>query len=393
MVKKLVFVLPSKGDEVVTSSSSSLRSKNRRIHELLEECKEFISQCGTLSGWDASKRLTNEYEMVSSSSSAHMAASSSAALPQPSSPSRQPISRSYYKLWEILHDFESEMFGAFSSPMKVAFLAEGPGGFVESFASFGRRRTAGDQLHCITLTSNKRGVPKWKLDALRHHASQIVIHHGADGTGNLYKMDNIDHFVTALGGDGVCHLVTADGGFDFSADFNRQEVSSARLILCETYSALRLQRTNGSFVLKIFDVQCDETFSILCVLNECYRTVRLVKPLTSRPANSEKYVVCTGFVGCDEATMARIRQAIVEAVPFVCPVPSALLSALVHFNTIYVGRQIAAIVAAISHQERIRKRSNDKKRLDDGDIVAALRSIQVAKAVKWTTVYCRGPGG
>ena len=47
-------------------------------------------------------------------------------------------------------------------------------------------------------------------------------------------------------------LITADGAFDCSDDFNRQERSSAKLIFCEIVLALSNQKINGSFYCKNF---------------------------------------------------------------------------------------------------------------------------------------------
>ena len=53
---------------------------------------------------------------------------------------------------------------------------------------------------------------------------------GLDNTGNIYKLENIKHFEeNKRKGD----FITADGGFDFSSDFNDQEKQSLRIIFCE----------------------------------------------------------------------------------------------------------------------------------------------------------------
>jgi hypothetical protein len=90
-------------------------------------------------------------------------------------------------------------------------------------------------------------------------------------------------------------IVTADGGFDFSVDFNHQESMATQLVLCEVFYALAIQKPGGSFILKIFDVFHKATVDILYILSYYYNNVSIMKPYTSRIANSEKYVVCQGF--------------------------------------------------------------------------------------------------
>ena len=51
-----------------------------------------------------------------------------------------------------------------------------------------------------------------------------------------------------------------------------------------------MQKKNGHFVLKIFDIFEDCTIDILYLLSSFYEKVIVMKPYTSRYANSEKYV-------------------------------------------------------------------------------------------------------
>ena len=48
-------------------------------------------------------------------------------------------------------------------------------------------------------------------------------------------------------------IITGDGGFDFSIDYNKQEILAVRLIFTQIVYALHLQKKGGTFILKIFD--------------------------------------------------------------------------------------------------------------------------------------------
>ena len=90
-------------------------------------------------------------------------------------------------------------------------------------------------------------------------------------------------------------FITGDGGFDYSIDFNRQEENSINLIFCEMLYALIMQKQGGCFVLKMFDIFHRNTIEILTILCYFYEKVHIYKPLTSREANSEKYIICINF--------------------------------------------------------------------------------------------------
>ena len=61
---------------------------------------------------------------------------------------------------------------------------------------------------------------------------------GYDNTGNLYKVENIQYLIDTI--KNKCDLVTGDGGFDYSKDFNKQEQFSYHLIFCEIVSAFAI---------------------------------------------------------------------------------------------------------------------------------------------------------
>jgi len=56
-----------------------------------------------------------------------------------------------------------------------------------------------------------------------------------------------------------------------------------------------IQKKGGSFVLKLFDTFSSLSVELLFLLNYLYEDIYIIKPLTSRPANSEKYIVCIRF--------------------------------------------------------------------------------------------------
>ena len=82
-----------------------------------------------------------------------------------------------------------------------------------------------------------------------------------DKTGNLYKSENIKTFHETVG-KGTCDIVTGDGGFDFSLDFNKQEILSYSLILCEIITALYVQKIGGKFICKTFDLYTVATLKL-----------------------------------------------------------------------------------------------------------------------------------
>ena len=241
--------------------------------------------------WDKAKKLSNDYELI------HLP---NKKIRTESIASYEPLSRSYFKLWEIIKDFKL-LDNNDNKKLTMVGIAEGPGGFIEAFINYREKYfNIEDDVFAITLKSMNKDIPGWKKasDFLNKHPN-ITISYGKDGTGNIYNIENIKNF-RELVGKNSSDFITADGGFDFSIDFNKQEQLSYRLIFCEIVTALSVQRKGGVFICKVFDLYTFITISFIALLQSLYDTVYITKPLTSRPANSEKYIIAQGFRGIEE---------------------------------------------------------------------------------------------
>ena len=245
--------------------------------------------------WDSAKKLSNLYELIYLPNKKYKYDSIS---------NYEPLSRAYFKLFEILVDFN---LIDHSHKINIASLAEGPGGFIEACINYRKRITKKkDNIFAITLYSDNKDIPGWnKSKNFLKKNENVVINYGKDRTGDLYKLENI-HEYSKLFSREKAELVTADGGFDFSYNFNRQEQLSYRIIFCEIISALTVQKIGGSFVIKVFDMYTQITQSLIYLLFVCYDKVYITKPNTSRSANSEKYVVCKGFKGINDNYLKKL---------------------------------------------------------------------------------------
>jgi 23S rRNA U2552 (ribose-2'-O)-methylase RlmE/FtsJ len=317
-----------------------LLQMNDEMHNMIITYKNKITPYYNNKTWDKYKKLSNEFELIFTNPNTKTNVSL-----------YNPVSRSFFKMWEILHDFKGDLLQDFiqEPSMKCLFLAEGPGGFLEAIMKY--RNNKDDHYYGMTLRPDNKTIPEWKLKKL--DMSVITTLYGADNTGNLYNLDNTHHLEQQLGANSMS-LVTADGGFDFSSDFNNQEDLSMKLIRCEIYCALHLLKENGSFVLKIYDMFHHQTINIMTILKSCFEKIHIIKPLTSRPANSEKYLLCTGFnVQNGRDMIPYLRDIIVKR----CNSPKkrdvfdntelSLLSKIVLYNLYYTSRQVYYIQKTI----------------------------------------------
>lgn len=232
--------------------------------------------------WDIFKKYTNPYEYIHSQ------------IPQRKKcvSKYKPLSRSYFKMIEMVSLFD---FNFGPQPIRTFHLAEGPGGFIEAIA--GMRKCPQDQYIGMTILddNNDPNIPAWKkTEHFLRQNKNVYIEKGATGTGNILALENLEYCKEKYGSS--MDLITADGGFDFSLDFNQQEIIIARLLYAQITFAILMQKKGGSFVLKIFDIFMQHSIDLIYILSTFYEKVYIIKPQTSRYANSEKYIVCKGFL-------------------------------------------------------------------------------------------------
>jgi len=214
------------------------------------------------------------------------------------------VSRAFYKLWEILliFDLVPKKTGQFIT----AHLAEAPGSFVQSIIFFREKfykssDYSKDEHYVVSISDDSAGIPTFKKN-FRAEYSRVKIYE-QDG-GDLTDIKSIDKFAKF---SKKADLITADGGFIWN-DENYQEQEAYRLILGEIITALKIQEINGSFVLKLFEIYTDISIKIISILTSVYTNVYITKPLTSRPSNSERYIICKKFKGVDNSVLKKMEE-------------------------------------------------------------------------------------
>ena len=146
------------------------------LHKLILY-KNKINEKKYIKHWDKTKKYSNKYELIYIPNKNRREQSIS---------SYKPLSRSYFKLWEIMFDFELMKT---NKECVILCLAEGPGGFMESIVNM--RNNKNDKIFGITLKSINKDIPGWSKSNKFIKKHNIKITYGIDGTGNLYNIDNI----------------------------------------------------------------------------------------------------------------------------------------------------------------------------------------------------------
>jgi len=264
-----------------TSNPNASPFINHSFFMNLNELKKVIHK--NQQDWYKYKIYTNPYEFI------HTVVHNNITISK-----LNPVSRSFYKFIEMNKDFN--ILDSFKKkPINTLHIAEGPGGFIEAVLYKRKSLIYDDDITGITLISSDYGVPTWKSlkDKLKYYNKHVHLESFPQSTGDLYEPEHFEYAYVKY--KHSRHLITADGGFDFSSDYENQETSMLRLLFTQFMYAVVCQKKGGTFIMKIFDVFKKATIELLFLINSFYEKVTIVKPKTSRYANSEKYIVCEGF--------------------------------------------------------------------------------------------------
>lgn len=186
-------------------------------------------------------------------------------------------------------------------------IAAGPGGFTQYLQyRYPNSIGCGMTLKSSNLDWNQRIIDMSRFTPL----------YGADDTGDLYyNWSDIIAYTESLGG---VDLVTADGGFEIensgNGDYdksllNKQEWLSSRLLLVQALVGMNSTKIGGNFVLKCFDTVTAISAQTIYLLSLVFESISIFKPVTSRPANSERYIVCINKQSLDPHVNDIMRQA------------------------------------------------------------------------------------
>ena len=206
-------------------------------------------------------------------------------------------------------------------------MAEGPGGFINCLVDYRNIQNkeeitiqkqkygpkysywALDNYFSITLRVKEQSQYNRSLDWEHYKCKQyfnslcnqnykVLLSYGI-GDGDMLITENLKYFIEEDLKNAKCELVTADGGIELNTDeeYEYQELYNVKLFFSEAITAMACQAIGGKFIMKIYDSFFDVTIDILILLTMYYGRVRITKPHTSRPASSERYLVCENFKG------------------------------------------------------------------------------------------------
>ena len=339
------------------------------LHKYLITIKNQIDKY--IDSWDLYKKYTNPYEYIHT------------IVPEKktSVSKYKPLSRSFYKFIEICYTFN--ILPDPSIPINTFHLAEGPGGFIEAIIHL--HNNAKNKYIGMTLQSSHHDIPGWKKsnDFLKNNKN-ITLENGPKKNGDLFEYENLKYCYNNY--KNTFDIITGDGGFDFSINFDNQEQQSLTLIFSQILYAISMQKVGGTFIIKFFDIFTKSSIDLLYILSTYYNSVNIIKPNTSRMANSEKYVVCEDYKNNNYQVIEYFIDNYINIISKESTVTSFLkiklpyyfINKIEDYNAILGQQQIENINTTIN---KIINKDNEDENIKD------LININISKCIAWCHKY------
>ncbi len=344
---------------------------SKTLHNYITELKKQIDDYNN--DWDNIKRYINPYEFIHTKIPGEKFAICKYI----------PISRSFFKLIEIYHCFSIYKFINSTKP-KSLHLAEAPGGFIEASLFYSKIYKIDYQImvgiSLVDKTNNN--TPLWNNSAFDKY-SNVILENNPDYN---YDMTNYNtyNYLKNKYSNTYFNIITADGGFDFSSDFNNQEILSQPLILAEILYAISFQEIGGVFILKMFDCFTLLTVQYLYLLTSFYEKVYIYKPNTSRLANSERYIICINYKNTIEN-----RDNFIKSIPNILSNSYNLTSILNLEIPLYFYQRIEEINAILGQQqlEAISSTISLITHKTQKEKLVNLKETNIQKCIAWCTKH------
>ncbi len=246
----------------------------------------------------------------------------------------------------------------------VTDIAGGPGSWSQYvLTNYPRAKIIGISLQRVNSYTNWNRE-KYGLSDDKFEAFYGKISYSKGGKGDL--LEYWEEFSDYVRNKGAVDTVMADGGIgeEEGVNENLQEQYNIPLIFAEIVTGLRIVRKRtsvegGNMVIKLYDLHTSLMGDIILIVNLCFSRCVITKPITSRPANSEKYLVC---LGCNsendtnpiiEFLSNKLRLILSGTVPhyFFNHGDQLFYQYLVGLNTTFGNEQLQALKSIISAKD------------------------------------------
>ena len=205
------------------------------------------------------------------------------------------MTNAWLKCWELIHIFNliPTEHSKYSKPFRVFCNAELPGAFIFAIDHYIKTRTCIDyEWFANSLYPSHPSILGDEFGLFRQYPDKWLMNN--TNGGSVTDLDMISHIHERL--SGTVDLYTSDIGVGLDQDtFHLQEENHAPLHLGQVICALTTLKAGGHMICKMFMFFKPFSRMLLFLLKDVFDELYISKPASSRPGNSEVYLVGLGY--------------------------------------------------------------------------------------------------
>ena len=204
------------------------------------------------------------------------------------------ITNSFMKLWEIMISMD-----LLPNKSNTVFCnSEMPGNFVYAIICYCNTREKELIWYASSLYPEGSGTLTDKYKMLDRFPNKWIM--SKEHKGNVLVMDDRDYIeqkIQSLTNRKGVDLYTSDIGTEKKdeEEYIHEELDFVSLYKGQILCGLTTLKDGGNMVVKQFGFTIPETITLIGRVSNVFDTCVIFKPTTSKPCNSESYLVCKGF--------------------------------------------------------------------------------------------------
>lgn len=318
------------------------------------------------------------------------------------------VSNAWLKMYELCV-FCNEMFGKIArsrnKQLNSVHFAEAPGNFVLAINHYLRNHYP---VSWRWMANSYRELYSGSSFYLTDHHGMIKKYpkqwfYGADGDGDITSSANIRSFVhqinTHIPHKEKIHLATSDVKYaPKQMNYSEEERINIPVHFGQILSVLKVLDKGGCMIIKELTFYEPMSISLLFLLSNCFEQLLIVKPETSRPFNSEVYLVGIGYKdNLSSAQLDNLYQVLTyiremndgKSVPALFrkqDIPTTFMKRLYHISSRLAHSQINALNTNIKTYEQYKTKDYDEIDYELNDV----HRVEVNRWVKCSGVKLLG---
>jgi 23S rRNA U2552 (ribose-2'-O)-methylase RlmE/FtsJ len=212
----------------------------------------------------------------------------------------ETVSNAWVKMYELLSMFDQFTTCNNKDNLNSFHLCEAPGAFISALNHYlsSNKPTIKKKWnwYAQTLNTNELGAFDDYFGLIKSYPDKWLFGTEPDSTGDITHEFIINYYKNHPQLTNINFMTSDAGTYIPPKDFNSQEKLSCKLNYSQIVAILACLAINGNAVFKTFlPMVLPITRSLIYLLCHHFEKIHIVKPLSSRPTNSEIYIVLLNY--------------------------------------------------------------------------------------------------